>query len=279
MNSPLPPPPTFISSPPMSEQTPTRRRQADSSNVELLTAFANAADDSVGSTREDSKKRRHMHFELGPLVISGAAIDRVMARMTSFTSKLTMDTLRPLPLFLGVSGPSLCIAADAFSPPISLSRQTDKSSLEKMISRLSRNLNFFATNYAFLAMCTILVVALMHPSMLMYVAITWALWWFHVVVIREDVRLVIMNRDLNDIFTPKRRSWILTAWTVWVAIAKCLRPSMKGMAISGALVLFHAVMRDPSKVVGDIVSRSNMSMGSSDSDDGSEVLVEREDAV
>ena len=196
------------------------------------------------------------------------------------TSKLTLDTLRPLPLFLGVTGPSFCFAADAFSPPISLSRQADKSSLEKLISRLSRNLNFFATNYAFMAMCTILVVALMHPGMLLYVGITWSLWWLHVVVIRQDVRLVIMNRDLNDIFTPKRRSWILTAWTVWVALAKCLRPSMKGMAISGALVLFHALMRDPSKLAANVVaSRSTLSRGSSDSDDGSEVMVEREDAV
>lgn len=221
-----------------------------------------------------------MHLEMGPLVISGAAIDRARARFVSFTSKLSMDTLRPLPLFLGVTGPSFCIAADAFSPPISLTRQTDKSSLEKLISRLSRNLNFFATNYAFMAMCTILVVALMHPGMLLYVGTTWALWWLHVVVIREDVRLVVMNRDLNDAFTPKRRSWMLTAWTVWVAIAKCLRPSLKGLAISGALVLFHAVMRDPSRVAGDIVMlRSNISRGSSDSDDGSEVMVEREDAV
>lgn len=278
MESPLPPPPTFISSP-LAEQTPTRRHRAEPSNVELLASFADAASDSAVSN-EDSKKRRHMHFEIGPLVVSGAAIDRVRARFVSFTSKLTMDTLRPLPLFLGVSGPSLCIAADAFSPPISLTRQTDKSSLEKTISRLSRNLNFFATNYAFLAMCTILVVALMHPGMLIYVAITWALWWLHVVVIREDVRLVIMDRDLNDVLTPKRRSWALTLWTVWVAIAKCLRPSMKGMAISGAMVLFHAIMRDPSKLAGDIVaSRSIHSKGSSDSDDGSEVMVEREDTV
>ena len=191
-----------------------------------------------------------------------------------------MDTLRPLPLFLGVTGPSFCIAADAFSPPISLKRQTDKSALEKFLSRLSRNLNFFATNYAFLALCTILIVALMHPGMLLYVGITWASWWLHVVVIREDVRLVIMEKDLNDVFTPKRRSWILTVWTIWVAVAKCLRPSMKGMAISGALILFHALMRDPTKLAGDIVSsrsKSSLSRGNSDSDDNSEVMVERDD--
>ncbi len=100
------------------------------------------------------------------------------------------------------------------------------------------------------------------------------------IIIREDVRLVIMENDLNDIFTPKRRTTILTVWTIWVAIAKCLRPSLKGMAISGALVLIHALMRDPAKVAGGIVvSRTKLSRGSSDSDDGSEVVVEREDAV
>jgi hypothetical protein len=191
-----------------------------------------------------------------------------------------MDTLRPLPIFLGLTGPSFCIAADAFSSPIYLTRQTDKSSIEKLASRLLRNMNYFATNYAFLALCTVLIVALMHPGMLLFVGITWAAWWLHVVIIREDVRLVVMEKDLNDVFTPKRRSTILTVWTIWVATAKCLRPSLKGMAISGALVLIHALMRDPAKVAGDIVvSRTKLSRGSSDSDDGSEVVVEREDAV
>mmetsp|Transcript_23497 Transcript_23497/g.49702 ORF Transcript_23497/g.49702 Transcript_23497/m.49702 type:complete len:280 (-) Transcript_23497:239-1078(-) len=279
MNSPLPPPPSFSS---MSEQTPKRRHQgADPSNVELLQSFVDVADGAADSA-EDSKKRRNMHFELGPIVISGAAIDRVRARFVSFTSRLTMDTLRPLHLFMGVTGPSLCFSADAFSPPISLKRQSDKSSLEKVFSRLSRNLNFFATNYVFMALCTVLVVALMHPRMLMYVGITWASWWLHVIIIREDLRLVVMNKDLNVVFNPKRRSWVLTAWTVWVAIAHCLRPSMKGMAISFALTFLHALMRDPSKLAGDIVSsRSSRSMsrGSSDSDDGSEVMVERDDTV
>ena len=147
-----------------------------------------------------------------------------------------------------------------------------------MARRFKRNLNYFATNYAFLALCTVLVVALMHPGMLLYVGITWVSWYMHVVMIREDVRLVILDKDLNEILTPKRRSWVLAAWTMWVAIAKCLRPSMKGLAISGGLVLFHALMRDPSKLAGDIVSSHRTSRDQL-SDDGSEVMVEREDAV
>ena len=67
----LPPPPSVGT-------TPTRRRQAESSNVELLSSIA---DDS--SSSDDSKSRRQMHFQVGPLVISGAAIDRVRARFVS----------------------------------------------------------------------------------------------------------------------------------------------------------------------------------------------------
>lgn len=198
------------------------------------------------------------------------------------TSKLTMDTLRPLPLFLGVTGPSFCIAADSFSPPIS-SFQANKSTYEKFRSRMLRNLAYFATNYAFLVFGTVIVVALMHPGMLLYVGITWALWWLHIIVIREDVRMVVMDRDLNELLTPKRRSDILMLFTLWVAIGKCLKPLLIGMAISGVMILFHAVMRDPKKLASNITSSSASltvrGAADSDSDEGSEVMVERADAV
>jgi len=192
-----------------------------------------------------------------------------------------MDTLRPLPLFLGITGPSLCIAADAFSPPVSLST-LNKSTHEKLSHRFSRNLAYFATNYAFLVFGTIIVVAMMHPGMLLYAGITWALWYLHVIIIREDVRLVILERDLNEILTPKRRSYILAAWTIWVAVWKCLKPLLLGMGIGGLMVVFHACMRDPKKLAGDIAAgnKSGVGRGSADSDeesDRSEVMVERPD--
>jgi hypothetical protein len=194
-----------------------------------------------------------------------------------------MDTLRPLPLFLGLSGPSLCIAADAFSSPIALHHGSNKSSADKIRSRVSRNLAFFSTNYAFLTVGTVLIVALMHPIMLIYVGVTWGLWYLHITVIREDIRLVIMDKNLNDILTPKRRSWLLTTLTLWVAIWKCLRPLLMGTAISAVLTAFHALMRDPKKLVlnGGVSSKS-AARGSADSDDdssGSEVMVERSENV
>ena len=120
----------------------------------------------------------------------------------------------------------------------------------------------------------------MHPGMLFYVGITWGLWWLHLVVLTEDIKLVVMEKDLNEIFTPNRRSWVLTVWTFYVAVAKCLHPSLKGLAISGALVLFHAIMRNPSKLAGDIVrSKSAIASGGDSSDDDSKVLVQHSDAV
>lgn len=270
------------------KQVQRRRQHADDPGSNVDSSSSSVAIDDGANSDDSSKKRRSMHLQLGPLVISGAAIDRAMAKIGTFTSKLTMDTLRPLPLFMGVTtgSPSFCFAADAFSFPISFTGQqsADKNlSPGKITSRLSRNLHYFATNYAFMALCTILIVALMHPRMLLYVGITWAAWWFHFMIIWEDVKLVVMEKNLNDIFTPKRRSWILTAWTLWVAVAKCFKPSLKGMVISSALVFFHALLRDPSKLAGDIVRSKTRDLGvsSPSNSDGSTspVMVEAQDAL
>ena len=267
----------------MATTAPARRRQA--TNDELLSSITSDDDGGDRSSSDDSKSRRGMHLQFGPVVISGAALDRMRARLFSFTSKINMNTLRPLPIFLGVTGPSFCIGADAFSPPSSFSSANNTAGLT---SRVSRNLNYFATNYALCAIATVLIVALMHPGMLLYVGITWGLWWLHLVAVKEEVKLVVMEKDLNEIFTPSRRSWILTVWTFYVSVAKCLHPSLKGLAISGALVLFHAIMRNPSKLAGDVVrSKSSIASGaaataagdSSSSDDDSKVMVQHSDAV
>ena len=64
----------------MAETTPTRRRP-ESGNEEILATIAN--ENISDDDKDESKKRRHMHLEMGPLVISGAAIDRVTARFVS----------------------------------------------------------------------------------------------------------------------------------------------------------------------------------------------------
>ena len=98
----------------MNEQTPTRRRPHEPSNNELLASIV--SDDqrrsNVNHEEDSSKSRRSLHWEIGPFVLSGVAFDRLQARFVNVTRKLTLDTLRPLPLFLGVSGPSFCFAPD-----------------------------------------------------------------------------------------------------------------------------------------------------------------------
>ena len=70
---------SFISA--MEEESPIRRRLVEPSNIELSSSSFISKDDSASN--DDSKKRRNINLRLGPLVISGAAIDRVMARMVS----------------------------------------------------------------------------------------------------------------------------------------------------------------------------------------------------
>lgn len=66
-----------------SESTP----QKDPSNLDLLSSIASEDNERSGARDEiqgdGSKIRRHIHLELGPLVISGAAIDRLRARIVS----------------------------------------------------------------------------------------------------------------------------------------------------------------------------------------------------
>lgn len=65
----------------MAETTPTRRRpESGIGNEEIL---ANIANENIANENDESKKRRHIYVELGPLVVSGAALDRVRARFLS----------------------------------------------------------------------------------------------------------------------------------------------------------------------------------------------------
>jgi hypothetical protein len=52
------------------------------SNHDLLNSIVSDNSNAAGSG-DGSKSRRHIHLELGPFLISGAAIDRVRARIVS----------------------------------------------------------------------------------------------------------------------------------------------------------------------------------------------------
>lgn len=179
-----------------------------------------------------------------------------------------MDTIRPLPVFLGISGQNMCFSPEAFSPPI---KKIDKSSPEKFKSRLKLNGAYFISNYALVAAGVCLVIALMHPGMLLSLGLLWGLWTFHGFLISNE--LVVFGVNLATILSITHRASLVTAITILVVVWKCLLPTITAVAISGVLVFAHATMRDPKQIEVPTNHRrdSDEEIVSSDS----EVLVER----
>jgi hypothetical protein len=189
-------------------------------------------------------------------------------RFSRVTSRVSLDTVRPLPMFMGVTQ-GLCFAPDAFTPP---TKKLDKSTHEKVKSRLKMNFAFFLSNYAVVAALVALVVALMHPRMLFSLGIVWALWSAHTYLISNE--LVLFGLNIGGLVSINRRSNALMVLTAIVTVWKCLSPAIIFVAISGLIILSHAIMRDPSKVIAtDNAFKHDDSDDSGTSD--SEVMVDR----
>lgn len=203
----------------------------------------------------------------------------LVALLSRWQERITLDTLRPLPIFLGVSGPAFCLSPEAFNPP---SRHFDKTAPEKVWARLRLNFAFFLTNYALVFFGTALVIALMHPGMIFYVLVVSGMWWFHTFTLRNDIPLVVFGRDLSDVLTPERRSTFLTVLSAIVGVYKCLVPILIVFGISGLIIITHAVLRDPKHIES---SQEYGYLGSVDSDseeditDDEMVRVRRGDVV
>ena len=189
-----------------------------------------------------------------------------------------MDTVRPLNMFLGITGPSFCFSPLAFNTPV---KKLDKSTYEKFQSRLKLNFAFFLSNYALVTAGVALVTALMHPGMVISVGLIWGLWALHNFLISNE--LILFGRNVGTLISISQRSNILMVLTAIVIIWKCLTPTILVLVISGGIIIVHALLRDPSHVTsGDFTSGngSNSRMSLSDDDSvqnshESEVLVER----
>ncbi len=197
-------------------------------------------------------------------------IHNLLASFSQILSRVTVDTIRPLHMFLGIAGHNFCFSPEAFAPPV---RKLDKSTLEKFKSRLRLNFSFFLSNYALVAAGVALVIALMHPGMLISLGFLWVLWTFHAFLISNEV--IVFGRNIGTMISLNHRSALLTATTILVVVWKCLVPTITAIAISGLLILSHAIMRDPKHI------DTSVSVGTrKDSDDeggssDSEVIVER----
>jgi hypothetical protein len=169
-------------------------------------------------------------------------------------------------MFLGVTGHTLCFSPAAFTPPV---KKLDKTSTEKLKSRIKLNFTFFLSNYA-------LVVALMHPAMIAFLAILWGLWGFHSFLISNEV--IVFSRNIGTLVSISHRSNALTLITFAVIVWNCLWPAITVAVLSSILILSHAVMRDPKSI------ETSNTFGNRDFDDDStggytsgesEVLVDR----
>lgn len=178
-------------------------------------------------------------------------------------------------MFLGVS-PSMCLSPEAFTPPV---KKLDKSSPEKIKSRMQLNFAFFLTNYVLLASMVALVVSLMHPGMLFFVTIVYGLWSCHSFLIKNE--LEVFGIQVHSLLTIQQRFYVLFVITTIVVVWKCLAPTIIFVTISAILIVLHAFLRDP-KHIETSTSELLLANNEEGSDEegggnssGSEVLVER----
>lgn len=210
-------------------------------------------------------------------------IETMRLQLSSFAariqSRVSVETLRPLPMFLGLNPVAgFCLSATAFTPPVT---KLTKTTPEKIRGRVKLNFQFFLTNYVLLAAMVALVVSLMHPGMVFFLAIVYGLWSLHSFLIRN--KLELFGIQVHALLTIQQRFYLLATITSIVVIWKCLAPTLIFLTISGLLILAHAFLRDPKDVEAasngmhdsdeeeDVEAGAGGSGGSSES----EVLVER----
>ena len=196
--------------------------------------------------------------------------------VTRVVSRASIDTLRPLPMFLGLNpGAGFCLSAQAFTPPV---KKMDKGTPEKIRSRFKTNFAFFLTNYVLIAAMTALIVAMMHPGMVFFMAVLYGFWSLHSFLIRNQ--LVVFGVSIHAILSVQQRFYLLFTITSIVTIWKCLIPTLTFFTISSLLICTHAFMRDPKYIElsndGSADSEDDDEEGgSSGNSNESEVLVER----
>lgn len=198
-------------------------------------------------------------------------------RFLRLSERITLDTLRPLPLFLGIqeSGHSFCLSAGAFTtiPPA----DDQKSVWDQLHTRLALNVALFLTNYALVAGGVAIVIALLHPGMLLVLAAVSALWWCHDYLIHQTV--TVGSHNIGTLLSINQRSTALTILTVVAIVWKCLIPVVSFLVVSGILIGLHAISRDPQHIEQYSQQLANGNNGTSTVTHGGQALVDRGDII
>jgi len=156
----------------------------------------------------------------------------------------------------------------------------DKTTVEKVKRRVDLNFAYFLTNYALIAAGTCVVVILMHPMMIIYSVIVYSFWKAHTIMVKNNIPLVVFDKDVGQYLSVEIRTKLLYVVTLWVVIMYCLMPFLAASGLTFLMVFTHAVMRDPKQIESGKASYKNDSDDEhSGGSDGSEVMVESIDNV
>lgn len=237
----------------------------------------------------DDGYRSSSSSSLGPEKTIAINIETMRLHISSFfvrmISRVSLDTLRPLPMFLGLNpGAGFCLSGQAFTPPI---KKIDKSTYEKIKNRFQTNFAYFLTNYVLIASMTALIIALMHPGMVLFLFILYCLWTLHTFLLRNQ--LIIFNISIHSLLTVQQRFYSLFIITTIITIWKCLKPTIIFLLITNIIICTHAFMRDPKHIESshdlftsnadseddDDDEEGGAGSGDSGTSNGSEVMVEK----
>jgi PRA1 family protein len=155
---------------------------------------------------------------------------------------ISLETLRPLPVFLGLSSSAIDegmnLSPDAFSAPLA-----GADTMTLIRSRVHDNITFYMSNYALVAAMTAIVIVVMHPSLMVIIAALYGLWWCHGYLIRHEVNVCTI--PLHSILTVQQRFYVLFAISFLVMMSPAfVMPTILMVFISGFIILCHAALRD-----------------------------------
>lgn len=226
-----------------------RSNKMSSSSVQIANGSSDNVSASSSSSSSSSKKHHPSHSQQAIYVDIETMRMQLSSVFMKFQSRISIDTIRPLHVFLGLNhNAGYCLSPTAFTPPVKLStnKLVDKSAPEKIKSRVQLNFAYFISNYALLAIMTAVVIALMHPGMVLFVGIVYLLWKGHQFLINHP--LIVFGVEVHALLSIKQRFYFLFIMTSVVVVWKCLAPTIFFLSISSFLIITHSLLRDPKDV-------------------------------
>ena len=153
---------------------------------------------------------------------------------------MSLQSIRPLPIFLGIQQADdgdVSIISGSFTPPLAGNNTAD---LVK--SRIHDNCIYFVSNYCLIAVIVALVVALMHPRVIISAALVYLLWMLHGLLIKKNIK--VGQVSLQSVMTVQQRFYLFFSLSFVIVVWECLVPALIFGLITSIICLTHAALRD-----------------------------------